>query len=105
MRDRRRVVGSRTRCAGYRQRRPFGCVQAHDSDYVSVYDYVHVHVHVHVQVHVYVQVHVHAQWPPRYLVTTASVLAPEPRARSIRRTTSPYGASSSARKNTTFWRS
>jgi hypothetical protein len=31
---------------------PFGCVQAHDSDYVSVQDYVHVHVQVHVHVHV-----------------------------------------------------
>ena len=26
----------------------FGCVQAHDSDYVSVYVHVHVHAHVHV---------------------------------------------------------
>ena len=27
----------------------FGCVQAHDSDYVSVYDHVQVHVQVQVQ--------------------------------------------------------
>ena len=33
-----------------------GCVQVHDSDYVSVYDYVQVHVRVHVQVHVHVHV-------------------------------------------------
>ena len=29
----------------------FGCVQAHDSDYVSVYDHVHDHDHDHVHVH------------------------------------------------------
>ena len=28
-----------------------GCVQVHDSDYVSVYDYVQVQVHVQVHVH------------------------------------------------------
>src|SRR5690349_9277813 len=30
----------------YRRRSGFGCVQAHDSDYVSVYVHVHVHVYL-----------------------------------------------------------
>jgi hypothetical protein len=37
-----------------------------------------------------------------YLVTTARVLAPAPRAISISLTTSPYAAASSALKKTTF---